>query len=206
MTSSAPPFILASASPRRARLLRLLDIPFTVQPSRVDEAFDPALPPEQVARRLALRKARDIAGRRPGALVLGADTIVVHRQSVLGKPETPEQAVAMLMQLSGDTHRVLTGVALAQHPADIGKTRETVFSVRTDVTFGELDAAAVERYVAGGSPMDKAGSYGIQDAWGAIFVREIRGDYYNIVGLPLHALYHRLKTFAPALLETAKKD
>lgn len=193
--------ILASASPRRKRLMQYYGIPFRVHPSTVDEDISGDLSPVDVARQLALRKARDIARSHSDSVVIGADTIVVHRKKILGKPETPQQAQKMLQVLSNTTHEVITGVALVKTDGRGQHIDETIFAESTRVTFGELDTSAIEQYVASGQPMDKAGSYGIQDPWGAIFVKQIEGDYYNIVGLPLHRLYHTLKNFAPGILE-----
>lgn len=194
------PLVLASGSPRREKLIKLFNIPFTVHPSPVEESFDAAQSPGEIVQSLALRKARDIARHYSGAVVLGADTIVVHKQQILGKPDHPRQAADMLMKLSDSTHQVYTGVALVRSGPGGGR-KQCTFAESTDVTFGKLDRDAVERYVSGGSPMDKAGGYGIQDDWGAIFVKRIEGDYYNIVGLPLHTLYHQMKDFAPGLLK-----
>jgi septum formation protein len=199
--------ILASASPRRKKLLGLLDIPFRVVSSGVDEHIEANTAPDEMVQTLALRKARDVAPHHPDKIVIGADTIVVHEKSILGKPETHDEACMMLAGLSNSTHLVLTGVALVQARSsgttDSSDTviREQTFFESTEVTFGSLDESEIERYAAGGSPMDKAGAYGIQDGWGAIFVKHIAGDYYNIVGLPLHALYHRLRDFSQELFE-----
>lgn len=176
-------------------------IPFRVHPSPVDEKIEQDLPPLQIAQQLALRKARDIARSQSHAVVIGADTIVVHQQNILGKPETPQEAQQMLQSLSNTTHEVITGVALIKTDADAQKIDEVVFAESTRVTFGDLEKSAIEQYVKGGQPMDKAGSYGIQDNWGAIFVKQIEGDYYNIVGLPVHQLYQKLKKLAPELFE-----
>ncbi len=193
--------ILASASPRRKKLLRFLGIPFRVEPSSVDENIETNMEPADIAETLALRKARDVSRLNTGKTVIGADTIVVHGKAVLGKPETPDDACNMLAGLRNSSHWVLTGVAFTRADASGTIIKEQVFHESTGVTFGSPDEKEIERYVAGGSPMDKAGAYGIQDDLGAIFVKRIEGDFYNIVGLPLHALYHRLKEFAPKLFE-----
>lgn len=193
--------ILASASPRRKKLVHYFGLPFQVRPSMVDEKINEDLPPLTIAQHLALRKARDIARSHPHALVIGADTIVVHRQNILGKPETREQATEMLHSLSNTTHEVITGVALVKTDLKGQKVNEITFAESTRVSFGDLEEAAIEKYVESGQPMDKAGSYGIQDNWGAIFVKKIEGDYYNIVGLPVHQLYRKLKKVAPELFE-----
>ena len=190
-------FILASGSPRRKNLLPHLGVPFTVKPSTVDETIPYNQSPPKIAETLALRKARDVAARHASAIVLGADTIVVHQGDILGKPDNPAHARAILTKLSGTIHQVLTGIALIKTDENGKVLDEKTFTESTTVTFGKPKNSDIDNYVAGGSPMDKAGAYGIQDAWGAIFVKRIEGDYYNIVGLPLHSLYHQLKTFAP---------
>lgn len=179
------PFILASASPRRQTLLARLGVRFEVDPSNVDETVDEHAAPEATATRLALEKAWDVAERHPEALVLGADTIVVIDGKVLGKPASATDAIAMLTCLSGRTHRVYTGIALI-HPAS---GRALAECETTEVTFAHMSDREKLEYVATGSPLDKAGAYGIQDDEGAWFVSGIVGDFYNVVGLPLHRLY-----------------
>jgi septum formation protein len=189
--------ILASQSPRRAALVRLLGIrDIQIQPADLVEAFDPERIASENVRLLALHKARHIAEQieRPG-VVLGADTTVVLDGAVLNKPIDAEDAVRMLQALSGQTHTVYTGVALV----DAHTKREDSFVESTDVTFRPLTNEEIRSYVASGSPMDKAGAYGIQEDFGAVFVRHIDGDYYNVVGLPLCRLYVALKQFAPDL-------
>lgn len=180
---SSPPIILASASPRRRQLLALLGIDFAVVPSRVDEPLpERASDPERLAIALAEAKARAIAPDRPGGLVIGADTLVLVGDLVLGKPEDAAAATAMLRLLSGREHHVVTGVAVVD-------TRSQPWSVttaaeRTAVTFRPLSEAEIAAYVATGEPMDKAGAYAIQGR-GAILCTRICGDYTNVVGLPL---------------------
>lgn len=199
--NNLPALILASASPRRKKLLRRLDYPFTVQPSAVNEHFDNNLTPADIVCQLALRKAQDVATNHAGAIILGADTIVVHNGVILEKPQSTDEAEAMLAKLSNDTHEVLTGVALLRTHSSGEAIDQVSFCESTSVTFGPLNQTEIRRYVATGSPMDKAGAYGIQDDWGAFFVQAIKGDYYNIVGLPLYALHQALKSFAPELLQ-----
>ena len=193
--------ILASASPRRKKLLQIFDIPFRVQPSTVAENIDQQLPPSEIVEELALRKARDIAKKSKNAVIIGADTIVVHEGQILGKPQNTDHAKQLLHSLSNSTHEVFTGVALIKTDGNAEIERECTFAESTEVTFGNLDPSAIDNYVAGGKPMDKAGAYGIQDDWGAVFVKRIKGDYYTIVGLPVHALYNQLKDFTPELFE-----
>ncbi len=195
MTLQAP-FVLASASARRQQLLRNMGMRFEVCPSHVNERVETGVSPEDLVQILALRKARHVAAQRPDALTLGADTVVVLAGDMLGKPDSPAEAEQMLKRLSGATHSVYTGIALLHPPSN----RTVQASERTDVTFHTLSAAEVADYVASGSPLDKAGAYGIQDSRGPFFVRRIDGDYYNVVGLPLHRFYRILKEHFPDLL------
>jgi septum formation protein len=193
------PLVLASASPRRGALLSALGIPFHVRPAGVDEHWPPGAGVDVAVEAIADEKAAAVAGSLPGhladALVLGADTVVVLDGDVLGKPASRDEAAAMLRRLSGVTHRVFTGISL-RHPAS--GAAETAHEV-TRVTFGELSDAEIDRYVATGSPLDKAGAYGIQDDHGALFVERIEGDYYNVVGLPLRLLYRTITQHFAAL-------
>lgn len=170
--------ILASASPRRAELLRQIGVTFSVQPAHIDETPQPNETAAQYVERLARDKALAIAATAPGATVLGSDTSVVLDGRILGKPADQDEAVATLHQLSGHSHQVMTAIALAQD----GRCDSLV--VITDVRFRTLSPGEIEAYVASGEPMDKAGSYGIQGL-GGIFVSGLRGSYSAVVGLPL---------------------
>ncbi len=183
------PFLLASSSPRRRHLLEVLGIPFSVIAASVSEDIESTWSPSTVVERLALRKAHSVADKHAGALVLGADTVVVLDGQILGKPADPADAIQMLHSLSGRTHQVFTGLALVHAE----RAQEVVAHEVTDVTFAELDGSEIEAYVATGSPLDKAGAYGIQEDLGATFVSSVRGDYYTVVGLPLHRLYTMLR-------------
>lgn len=174
----APPLVLASASPRRADVLRQLGLSFSVRPAGVDESYLPGESPRAHVERLALAKARAVAAEHPGTLVVGGDTVVVDEDRVLGKPADADAAVAMLRSLSGRTHRVLSGIALAGAHGEVSAVSET------RVVFRTLDEPAVRAYVATGEPLDKAGGYGIQEA-GAALVAQIQGDYYTVVGFPV---------------------
>lgn len=201
LNPSGGKIVLASGSPRREKLLKQLGLEFTVCPSSVDEHFDPSDPPGHIAKELALRKARDVAPGFPNALVIAADTIVVFEGDILEKPASEQEAVEMLSRLAGNTHSVFTGVALAKTGPESNIRTETAFFVETEVRFGMLTEDEIRSYVQSGSPMDKAGAYGIQDDWGALFVESIRGDYYTVVGFPLHAFYREMKSFAPEFLD-----
>jgi septum formation protein len=196
--------ILASESPRRKKLLQQINLVFDVQVSSVDETFDPDLPASEIVQQLALRKALDIAQKNNNVLIIGADTIVVFEDEILEKPASSSQARQMLQQLSGRTHQVQTGIALCKVDASQNITDRLTFVEKTNVTFGNLDSNGIETYVASGNPMDKAGGYGIQDNFGAIFVKRIEGDYYNVVGFPLHSFYNIMKSFAPEFLPQVK--
>jgi len=184
------PFILASQSPRRRRLLNQLNLSFSVEVSPADEQLDADPPPKERARQLAARKVAPVAEAHPDALVLAADTLVIHEETVLEKPESPAEARSMLRRLSGTTHTVYTGLALNHLESD----REVTAGRATEITFRTLSADEIDAYVATGSPMDKAGGYGIQDHTGPLLVEELHGDYYSVVGLPLEVLYSTLRS------------
>lgn len=196
MLALRAPLVLASASPRRRDLLARLGLEFTVSPTDADETWPAGLDLGPATQAVALRKARAVAAP-PGALVLAADTVVVLDGEVLGKPADPAEAAATLARLSGRTHEVVTGLALAVDG------RQTTAHETTRVTFATLTDAEVAAYVATGSPLDKAGSYGIQDDLGALLVERIEGDYFNVVGLPLRRLYDTLRRFVPDLVTVA---
>src|SRR5487761_1905745 len=178
---------LASRSPRRSTLVRLLGIHrIEIHPANLEEAMDPSLDAKENVRRLAVDKARWTASElaQQHGVVLGADTTVAIGNQLLEKPLDASDAERMLLLLSGRTHTVHTGVALI----DIETQTEQSFVESTEVTFRPLSTQEIRDYIATGSPMDKAGAYGIQEDFGAVFVRRIDGDYYNVVGLPLSRL------------------
>ena len=184
--------VLASASPRRQQLLEQIGISYRVRPSRVDETVTSSIP-SHVVEELSARKCADVLEKEPEeTIVLGADTVVAYEGQILGKPKDKEEAFRMLQMLQGRTHQVFTGVTLMEKKA--GKTLRETFHVCTDVTFYPVNDQEIEEYIATGEPMDKAGAYGIQGRFAA-YVREIHGDYNNVVGLPAAEVYHRLKTF-----------
>ena len=174
------PLVLASGSPRRAELLRLVGAPFRIQlpPS---ESAPGAGSPEDVVQGLAREKAEGVAPSWPDAWVLGADTLVLKGGSLLGKPEDPLEAARMLRSLSGDWHEVYTGICLVR------KGRAHTAWERSRVRFVELSERDIMDYIETGEPMDKAGAYGIQ-GYGAMWVAEIQGCYFNVMGLPLSRL------------------
>lgn len=193
------PLVLASQSPRRRQLLDRLGVPFSVHPSDADETVPPGTSPVETVHRLARDKAEAVAQAFPTALTLGADTIVVLDGDVLGKPTNDTHAAEMLARLSGRSHTVFTGIALVDPP----RGRSVTAHEATEVTFAPLSPEEIEAYVRTGSPRDKAGAYGIQDDAGALFVEGVRGDYYNVVGLPLHRLYQTLRAHFADLLVPA---
>ena len=196
MKTSPPRLILASTSPRRRELLGLLGLPFEVVASGFDEdAVSPdALSPPDYVTTLARGKALEVAARTEGdALIIGADTTVTLDGRYLNKPADAEDARRMLRTLSGRTHQVYTGLCLV--PVRDGRVQEPVLDhAVTDVTFDTLSEDVIAAYVATGEPLDKAGAYGIQGK-ALSFIPGIRGDYFNVVGLPLHRLCTLLKPF-----------
>jgi septum formation protein len=180
MFKTLQPLILASASPRRKRLLRSVGLDFQIEPSRIAESGLPSGNPAVDAERWAHVKSASVSAAFPDSWVLGADTIVVLDGHIFGKPADPGDAVRMLAKLSGRTHEVITGRCLMKTAAGIHKTG----SVLTRVWFKDLSASEIDAYVRTGEPMDKAGAYGIQGI-GAFLVKAIEGSYTNVVGLPL---------------------
>lgn len=184
------PIILASASPRRAEILKKIGLNFVIRPSAVDENDATTLPPVEYALDLAKRKARAVAAEVAAGLVIGADTIVVLGNEILGKPVSINEACEMLRRLAGRTHRVFTGFVLIDRPSN----REEAGIEMTEVTFRALEEAEIAAYVRSGAAMDKAGAYGIQDA-SAVFAERINGCFYNVVGFPLTQFYLTLRSF-----------
>ncbi len=172
--------ILASASPRRSDLLRLLGISFDVVPSHVSETLDRPMPPADYVREISSRKARAVAANFRGELVLGADTVVVLEGDILEKPAGEDEAIRMLSRLSGKTHSVYTGLTLI----DTGSGRSLRDVAVTDVAMRPLSREEIQFYVQTREPMDKAGAYAVQGR-AAAFVHSISGCFYNVVGLPL---------------------
>jgi septum formation protein len=179
------PIYLASKSPRRKKLLEQINLQFKVIDVNSDEKFRNSESPIQNAKRIALEKmeaAKQIIGR---GLIITADTIVVLDNKILGKPKDERDAKRVLKLLSGRTHYVVTGFAV--YNSDTDKTYPGY--ERTSVKFRKLEDDEIDEYIKSGSPMDKAGAYGIQDDYGAVFIKRIDGCYYNVVGLPLAKVY-----------------
>ena len=182
---------LASKSPRRRELLQMLRIPFKVVTiNGIDESFPDDISPLQVPEFISRKKAKVYLERmQPKELVITADTMVICGDRIMGKPKNPEDAVEMLLCLSGKTHQVATGVTIST--AD----RTVSFSSVTDVTFAPLSEEEIRFYVDNYQPFDKAGAYGIQEWIGAVAVSGLNGSYYNVMGLPVHRLFQELKQF-----------
>ena len=178
--------ILASQSPRRRELLSMLGLEFTIITADIDETMDENLSVEDAVADICRKKAEAVGTRNPGQLIVAADTVVVLENRVLGKPRTEEEARDMLRSLSGRHHTVMTAFCLWKDG------RADTHVEKTHVHFRALSEEEIAAYVATGSPMDKAGAYGIQDQAG-IFVRALEGDYYNVMGLPLCSLVQKLR-------------
>lgn len=183
--------LLASKSPRRRELLQQLRIPFSViSLGGISEEYPASLPSDRIPSYLSELKADAYASHmKDDELVITADTLVILGDKVLGKPSGPEEAKSMLHQLSGKTHKVITGVTISTL-----KTRKS-FSTITEVKFAELTEADIDYYVENFLPFDKAGAYGIQEWIGCVAVEAIQGSFYNVMGLPVHQLYKELRDF-----------
>lgn len=178
--------ILASSSPRRKELLENLQLTFDISSSDADESFVLGTAPAEIVMDLAVRKAKDVAKKHPNSFVIGADTIVVADDQVLGKPKDKAEAIEMLKLLSGRTHSVYTGVAI------ITSEQSVRFFEKTDVTFWDLKDSEIQAYINSGEPFDKAGAYGIQ-GFGSMLVKRISGDYFTVVGLPVSTTIRKLQ-------------
>lgn len=191
-------YILASASPRRRELLAQAGFQFEVIPSSIEETITKTVPSE-IVMELAAQKAKDVFCNygQKDCVVIGADTIVVYRDEILGKPADKAEAYDMLSMLADRTHQVYTGVSLVISRKGIAHTR--TFYESTDVTFCPVSPKDLRAYVETGDPLDKAGAYGIQGAF-AIHVKRICGDYNNVVGLPVCRLYQELRKEYPSPL------
>jgi nucleoside triphosphate pyrophosphatase len=180
--------VLASRSPRRAELLNRAGWPHEVMVAGVDESVRPGEDPAAYVQRLALSKAEAVARQLEEGVVLGADTTVVISDQILGQPRDEDDARRMLELLNGKWHEVLTGVALVRVGGEARVGYET-----TRVRFAEMSAGEIDWYIASGEPFDKAGAYGIQDK-ASLFIEQIQGDYFNIMGLPIRLVYELAAT------------
>jgi septum formation protein len=182
--------ILASQSPRRKQLLDWAEVPFEIVVKPTDEHFPPGLAPEEIAVYIAKNKA--IAVQQAGTkdeVILAADTIVVLGEAIIGKPIHREEAVSILIALSGEKHKVITGVVIRQGD------REVAFADTTEVEFHDLSIAEIEFYVDKYKPYDKAGAYAIQEWIGVIGIKSVSGDFYNVMGLPVSRVVRELRKF-----------
>lgn len=180
--------ILASASPRRRELMELAGYKFDVICADIVETVPKNVPPYEVVMSLAMQKAQAVAKEHDNAVVVGSDTVVALDGKILGKPHSEQEACEMLRMLSDRTHKVFTGVAI------VCGDKSKNFYDETDVEFYPLDDEEIKRYVATGEPMDKAGAYGIQGK-GAVLVKKINGDFFNVMGLPISKLYREMSDF-----------
>ena len=187
--------ILASASPRRRDLLQLTGLPIKVDPVSCEENMNTRVSPRRLSRVLSEKKARIAARKYRDAIIIAADTFIVFRDKIMGKPHTPAGARQMLAAISGKVHTVITGFTII----DTRTGKRISRSVETKVYFDKLTMKEINAYVKTGEPLDKAGAYAIQGL-GSIFVRRIEGDYFNVIGLPLNALKSCLTQFGITIL------
>lgn len=187
--------ILASASPRRKELLEKIGLKFEVEPSNYAENMRSKLSPDELARSTSLEKAKVVAGKHKNAIVIAADTFIVFRGKILGKPNTQAEARKMLMTLKGKSHSVITGFTIL----DTDKNKVLTKSVETIIHIKNLTSEEVDAYVKSKEPLDKAGAYAIQGL-GSVIVERIEGDYFNVIGLPLSVLAEGLKEFGINIL------
>ncbi len=179
-------YVLASKSPRRSELLKYITPDFEILPSECEETLPDGIDPFEAPEFLAVQKALDVIKKRPDSLVIGCDTVVILDGVIMGKPKDLEDAFRMLRSLSGRVHTVVSGVCICF------KGRTLSFTQKTKVEFYDISDDEIGEYIRKSSPMDKAGSYGIQDE-GRLFVKGISGDYCNVMGLPLARLNQELK-------------
>ena len=182
---------LASQSPRRKELLTQLRIPFNIVNIRgIDETYPTDIETDDIPEYLAIRKA-EVYSRNfhSNEMIITADTLVILNDKVLGKPQNHEEAIKMLEELSGKIHKVITGVCITT------KYKRVSFSSTTEVKFTKMSKSDIEYYVNSYRPYDKAGAYGIQEWIGCVAVEWINGSYYNVMGLPVHKLYEKIKEF-----------
>ena len=187
--------ILASASPRRKELLEKIGLKFEVEPSNYAEDMHSRLSPDKLARAISLEKARAVARKHKNAIVIAADTFIVFRGKIMGKPNTEAEARKMLMALRGKSHSVITGFTIL----DTEENKVLTKSVETVIHIKKLTPKEIDAYVKSKEPLDKAGAYAIQGL-GSVIVERIEGDYFNVMGLPLSALAESLTEFGIHIL------
>ena len=188
MINPSVPIYLASKSPRRRKLLKQLNISFKILTVEIDERVKKKEKPSNAVLRISKEKLERAKAKIKNGIIITADTIVVLDSLILGKPKNKKDAFRILKMLSNRTHIVYTGYSIFN---SVNKSTISEYE-KTKVTFRNLNDEEILEYIDGGSPMDKAGAYGIQDDFGAVFIKKINGCYYNVVGLPLAKLYHAL--------------
>ena len=186
-----PGIILASQSPRRKQLLEWAEIEFDIIVKPTEETYPKNLTPSEVAIHIAREKATAVADQTDGKIILAADTIVVIGADIIGKPWDKAEAISILKRLSGSHHKVITGVVIRQNE------KEICFSDTTDVEFHQLTYEQIEFYVDKYQPFDKAGAYAIQEWIGVVGIKNISGDFYNVMGLPVSRVVKALREFSP---------
>ncbi len=189
MINTKYPVFLASKSPRRKKMLKILGIKFKSLPVHINESFKLNETPLQNVKRLAYQKALAASNKIKNGIIIAADTIVVIDKEILGKPKNKEDAEKILLKLSNKTHIVYTGFSLLNKKLN----KQITGYSKTEVTFRKLEIKEIKDYIKTGSPMDKAGAYGIQDDFGAVFVKKINGCYYNVLGFPASKIYEEIK-------------
>ena len=189
--------ILASRSPGRKEVLEMIGLEFEIQTSNYEEDMTQDLSPAEMVETFSLGKTQDVASRNPNAIVIGADTVVVFKNEIMGKPKDSGDALRMLHLYNGNIHKVLTGYTII----DSEKHRSIARVVETEVKFRNLDDSEIEAYVATDEPLGKAGSYTIQSR-GSALIEWIKGDVYNVIGLPVGQLVEDLKQFGIEVLKS----
>ena len=179
--------ILASQSPRRAEILRMIGVSFKVEPSNINEEINQKIKQNEIPINLSKAKAEKISHKYPDKIIIGADTVVVYNKKIFGKPKDKNESKKMLKALSGNCHEVITGVTIMNEKLGIVKT----FSETTKVFVQKIPTKQIEFYVNNYNTLDKAGSYGIQE-WFSVWIKKIDGCYYNVMGLPVSKLYRYL--------------
>jgi septum formation protein len=187
--------VLASSSPRRKELLEKIGLKFIVDHSNYPEDLHSNLPPQQMVESISIGKAMAVAEAHRDAIIIAADTIGVFRRKKMGKPRTMDEAREMLREMSGKSHKVITGIAIV----DAAHNKTVSWSVETRVYFRKINEEEINNYVKSGEPLDKAGAYAIQGL-GSVIVEKIKGDFYNVMGLPLSSLVENLKAFGIQVL------
>lgn len=179
--------ILASKSPRRSEILKMIKLDFIVVPSKIKEKINPKIEQNEIAMNISKAKTERVADKYPNDIIIGADTIVVFNEEIFGKPKNINESRKMLKALSGDSHKVITGVTIMNKRLGFLKT----FSVSTEVYVKKIPTKKIEYYISKFNTLDKAGGYGIQE-WFSVWIKKINGCYYNVMGLPVSKLYKYL--------------